>query len=240
MSKTLLNGVNEVLKRVQIVSESNLLTSLTNSGKQVFIDLAVQAWREATQQVFSKANVMMPNQGKEGSVTLVAGTRAYTLASDLVQIRWPLHDETNGQYIVEYPGGYEELRNSQNFPANYTGLPLQGAISPIDAKLYLDYIPTSSEAGYVYKYFYWKATDLVTYDDVFPFDDDVFWALVPVVSDIWRMMQQNKTSDGYTKLSYGRAIRMLKKHPPSDTWISRRAVPNTSPLGFDPFDDRKY
>lgn len=240
MSKTLLNGVNEVLKRVQIVSESNLLTSLTNSGKQVFIDLAVQAWREATQQVFSKANVMMPYQAESDSITLVSGTRTYSLASDLIQIRWPLHDETNGQYISEYPGGYEELRNSQNFTANYTGLPLQAAISPIDGDLYLDYIPTSGEAGYSYTYFYWKATDLNVATDTFPFDDDVFWALVPVVSDIWRMMQQNKQNGSFVKLSYGRAIRMLKRNPPSNTWISRRAISGTSPLGYDPFDDRKY
>lgn len=235
--KTLLNGVNEVLKRVQIVSESNLLTTLTHSGKQVFIDLSVQAWNEAVDQLYSKANIMTPQQAAEGRITLVANKRKYSLEDDLIQLIWPLQDETNGQYIEEYQGGYEELRHSQSIPANYPGLPSYGAISPIDGELYLDRVPTVDEAGLVYKYLYWRDTVLENASDVFPFGDGVFRALVPVVAEIWRLMQQNKYSKEMAKMSYGRALRMVREQIADSTWITRPVKSSTSPLGFDPFTE---
>jgi hypothetical protein len=180
MAKTLLNGVNEVLKRASIISENSLLTSLTNSGKQVFIDLAVQAWGEAVDQIYSKARIKMPNQAEESNITLVASKRTYSLATDLVQLSWPLHEETQGLFINKYPGGYEELRHVLTQPGNYTGQPTSGAISPIDGDLFIDMLPTSSEAGYEYKYTYWKDLTLSRASDQFPFSDTVFRAFVPV------------------------------------------------------------
>lgn len=237
MSKTLLNGVNEVLKRVSVIDSNNELSSLTNSGKQVFIDLAVQAWNEAVDHIFSKANVMKPYQGAEDSITLVAGTRTYSLASDLIQIRWPLQDETNGLYINEYPGGYEELRHSSPQPSNMTGTPFMGAISPIEKELYLSSLPTSTDAGNVYKYLYWRDTVLVSSTDVFPFDDAVFRAMIPVVSEIWRLMRQNKFVSGLVKINYGTALRMIKQQPPNQFYVKRTGVVNMGALGFDPLGD---
>jgi len=234
--KTLLQGTNEVLKRVQIVSENNLLTSLTNSGKQVFIDLAIQAWNEAVDQLYSKAKTLKPYQAEEDLITIVSGQRVYSLPDDLIQMRFPLHEETEGLYLEEYPGGYEELRNIQSQPANYTGLPLSAAISPIEKELYLDRIPGSSEAGFKYKFFYWRDTVLEKASDTFPFDDGVFRALVPVVSEVWKLMQQNKFNSGTVKLSYGRALRMVKQTPADRTYIKRNVNVNYGPLGFSPFD----
>lgn len=221
--------------RVNLVSSNNKLTSLTSSGKQTFIDLAVQAWNEAVDQLYSLSEIMMPKQGAEDQITLVSGTRSYGLADDLIQIRWPLQNETDGDYIYEFKGGYEKLRHIEPQPANYTGEPCFAAISPIDKQLYLDYIPTSSEAGDVYKYLYWRDTVLQYANDVFPFDDSVFRAMVPVVAEIYRLMRQNKYVSGMVDKSFGRAIRMVKSTPQDTKYINRDGGYTAGPLGWDPY-----
>ena len=233
--KTLLNGINEVLKKVSIINSNTLLTSLTNSGKQVFIDNAVQAWNEVTDQLYSKDDILRPYQGAEDSITLVAGTRTYGLPDDLIQLRWPLHEETQGVYIYEYEGGYEELRQILVQPANYTGQPLSAAISPIEKELFIDMIPTSTEAGYKYTFLYWRDTVLERATDQFPFDDGVFRAMVPAVSEVWKRNQHNRFDDNMFKASFGRALRMVKQQPENPTYIKRHGKYQVGPLGYDPF-----
>jgi len=241
--KTLLDGVNEVLKRVSIISENNILTSLSNSGKQVFIDITKQAWNESVDQLYSKARVMKPKQGAESSIVLVQGVREYALATDLIQIRWPLHEEQKGYYIEEYKGGYEELRNIQTQPASFTGQPFFAAMSPIDDMIYIDRSPTAEVAGFTYVYFYWRDTVLDNAIDIFPFNDGVFRALVPYVAEVYKINQkgikgstaaqvQNKTMTQ----AFGRALRMVKQIPDDRTYIKRHGGRNPGPLGHSPFE----
>ena len=234
----LLNGVNDVLKKVHVISETRLLSSLTNSGKQTFIDNAVQSWGEAVDQLYSKANIMKPKQAEEDSITLIAGQRSYDLPCDLVQIRWPLHEEDEGFYINKYPGGYEELKNIQSQPDNYTGHPSTAAISPIDGTIYIDSVPTSSEAGYVYKFQYWKDLTLSKAGDLFPFSNTVYRAMIPVVAELWKFNMNQRTSSDVSKINYGRAVRALKQEPADTAWIKRGGnAYSTSPLGYDPFTE---
>ena len=52
MAKTLLDGVNEVLKRVSLIQGDNaILTDLTDSSRQVYIDVAVQVWNESVDEI---------------------------------------------------------------------------------------------------------------------------------------------------------------------------------------------
>jgi len=236
--KTLLDGVNEVLKRVQVISETNILTTLTDSGKQTFIDLAVQAWNESVDQIYSKAKKMRPRQGEEDYITLIENKRSYSLPCDLVQIRWPLHEETQGLYIHEYPGGYEELRNIQTQPANYTGSATFAAIDPIQGDLYLNRVPLAGDAGEVYRFFYWKDLGLALESDQFPFSDTVFRAMVPVVAEVWRFYQNNRFTTDVAKVNYGRAVRALLQQPRQTAWVKRYGGQIvTNPLGQNPFDD---
>ena len=236
MSKKLIDGVNDVLKRAQIVNSNNQLTSLTNSGKQVFIDCAVQSWGEAVDQIYSKAKLQMPNQAEEDSITLVSGVREYDLPCDMVQIRWPLHEETEGRFINKYPGGYTELKNALVQPANYTGQPTAGAISPVDGTLFIDMLPSASEAGNEYKFTYWKDLTLSKANDVFPFSDTVFRALVPVVTEVWKYYQNNRYTNEIAKVNYGRAVRALRQEPRDTSWITRPGGQiMTNPLGKDPY-----
>lgn len=231
MPKTLLNGVNQVLIKAQIVSSKKLLSSLTNSGKQVFIDQAVQAWNEAIDQLYYSAGQSKPDQSASATITLVDGQRRYPFSLDMVRLKWPLHDETQGQYIDAYPGGYERLRKEQSHPSNYTGQPQLGVIMPDNGELYLDRIPTSAEAGRVYTYLYDKELELANEDDLMPFNNPVFRAMVPVVTELYRAYKNNKRDEKVIKMSYGRAARLLNKAPSAQSWICRRSGMS----GFDPF-----
>jgi len=236
MSKKLIDGVNDVLSKALVLKSTNRLTSLTNSGKQGFIDNAIASWNEAVDEIYSKSKVLRPDQGSEDTITLVTGVREYELPCDLIQIRWPLQDETNGRFIHDYKGGYEELRHLLVQPDNYTGQPTMGAISPVDSSLYIDMIPTSTENGAIYTYFYWKDTGMTRATDVFPFSDVVYRALVPVVAELWRWNAGQSRDESLIKKNYGRAVRALKKEPVEEVWIKRRgSTIQTSPLGHDPY-----
>ena len=118
MAKTLLNWTNEVLKRTNHLTETNLLSTLSDSGKQVFIDTAVQAANEILDDLYTGAGKPLPNILGESSITLVDADRDYALAADLVQLLWPMLDETNGRILAQYEPGYHQLIIDQKFPSH--------------------------------------------------------------------------------------------------------------------------
>jgi hypothetical protein len=191
MSKTLLDGVNDLLDRVGIIDANGTLASLSNQGKQLFIDLAVQIWNETVDDVCNMMGIPHVGETASSSITLSTGTREYSLPSDLVQIRWPLMDQTNGYYIWEYPGGYEEMRIDQSIPGDWSGLPLYAVINPTTNYLRTDRAPTSSENALVFNLLYDKDLVMDAYDDTFPFNDATYRALLPVVTEGWERRKRN-------------------------------------------------
>lgn len=233
---TLLDGVNYVLKKAKLVSgDAGELTSLTDSARQGWVDIIVQSWNETVEELYSVTEGSMPKELAENTITLVASDRDYALATDLVSLHWPLLDETNGQKIYEYNGGYLALVNTQPIPADHTGLPIYGAIRPTDGQLYLDKIPTSSEAGLVYKYRYEKDVSLSAADDSFPFENAVFRALVPAVTEIFNLHHRKEFNEGVYALSMGRAARFLSKIQPRKSYLPGRIKNNPSGVAY-PFD----
>jgi len=233
MAKTLLNCTNEVLKRVRIIQgESAILTSLTDSARQHFIDVAVQVWNEEIDSLYSMSKQPKPSEVTEGTITLVTSDRDYSLPTDLVQIRFPLVDQTNGQYITEYDGGYEAIFATQAYPANYTGLPTTGSIRPSDGQLYLDRIPTSEYNGRVYTYMYDKDLSMTLLTDTVPFTDAVFRAMVPAVAETWRRALQKDYDPVIRDESMSRAAQLFNMTPRKDNW----GLTRSSSDGFDPLN----
>ena len=103
MAKTLLNGVNEVLKKVDIIDEdAGLLVTLSDSARQTFIDLAVQVINEVLDELYSITKKSKPKQLKESTITLATNKQAYGLNSSLVTLRreYRLIDENNNHFIT--------------------------------------------------------------------------------------------------------------------------------------------
>lgn len=221
MAKTLLNAVNDILKRTgRIAGDSGELDSLTDSARQKWIDNAVQVVNEGIEELYSSSGVPLPNEQAEGTITLAANTRAYTLASDLVQLRWPFIDKTNNQYLTEYPGGYDAML--VNDPEqDDTGLPHWGAIRPTDGKLHLDRDPTSVEAGRVYTYQYDKDISLSLAADTFPFSDAVYRGMLPAWVQLWERDNNNEFDNALFRASIGRAARLITQLQPREHYNPR-------------------
>lgn len=230
MSKTLLDGLNEVLKAVNVIQgDSGLLTTLTDAGRQVYIDAAIRLWNETVDEIYSQVNESKPNQMAEATITLATGDRDYDLNASLIRLHFPLINEANGYLIEEYGGEYLDMMVEQS-SGTYTGRPCQALIRPTDGALYLDRSPTSAENGLVYKYRYDKELVLTAADDEFPFNDAVFRALVPAVAERWKLDQNRTITEGVYRASMGRAARFLIQKPQRNSWLSSVS------RGFDPYE----
>jgi len=229
---TLLNGVNEALKRLQIINSD--LSTLTSGGKQIPINIAIQVWNELVDELYSLSSEPFPEELASSSITLTASDRDYSLASDLNQLRYPLIDQTNGDYITEYPGGYLQMVVDQTIPSDYTGLPQNASIRETDGELYLDRIPTSTESGKVFTYWYDKDLELTLLTDTFPFKDVVFRALVPAATELIKSQMQNKFSRTAFDKSISRAAKYLTQKQERESWLPKRSnAINTDPLNAD-------
>lgn len=218
MAYTFLQAVVKTLERVGVVQGTNPLTSLTDSGRQNDIDVAVQVWNEAIQQLYSVSNKTFSKEGGSSTITLATGTREYTLPTDLEQIIWPLIEETNGYEIYAYAGGYNQMRKDQPQPASWTGRPLFAAINPINGMLRVDTAPESGDNGLAYVIFYDKRLSMSAAADLFPFSDTVVDALVAVTAELWRRSNDQPSDAGILSTSLGRAARYLTQNKMRTRW----------------------
>lgn len=218
---TLLQAVNEILKRTgEIAGENQEFSNLTNDARQRAIDVAVQVINEGMDELYSTTGLPHPKEQAEDTITLVAGDRDYALASDLVQLRFPLIDKSNNHYIFEFAGGYNRLL-IHDPEQDDTGLPHYGVISPVDGQLYLDRAPTSNDAGRVYTYQYDKDLSLSDSADTFPFPDAVFRAMVPAWVQLWKREMRNEFDGDLFNANMGRASRFLMQKHPRTHWSPR-------------------
>ncbi|MCH8136503.1 MAG: hypothetical protein IIB77_11035 [Proteobacteria bacterium] len=234
MAKTLLNGVNELLKKVNIIDEdAGIFTTLSDSANQTFIDLAVQSINETVDELYSVSRRPKPKQLAESTITLVADDQDYALETDLIRIHrdFGLIDETNTRFItILDEDGYRQLIIA-DMGQDDTGLPHLAAIRPTDGELFLDRKPTSAEVGLIYKYRYDKDLVLSAADDAFPFTDTVFRALISAAAELWRFHKHGEFAQGLFNASLARAARYLSKINERTSWQPGRNAGNiTDPM----------
>lgn len=224
MAKTLLNGVNDVLKRLgDIKGNSGNLASLDNTEIQVKIDLAVQAWNEVVLELFSLSDEPVPNELGEQTITFATGVREYALNSDVVSLRFPFINSTTGHRVYEYDGGFLEMLDEQYISANYTGLPSQVAVKP-NGNLYFDRVPTSTENGKTVVVYYDKSNIVTSADDVFPFIDAIYHHLIPCVAELVKQGRDSQSLASYEvsqkKFNHNMCLAAdkLRKLPRLKTW----------------------
>lgn len=221
MAKTLLNAVNEILKRLSLIAgDSGTLTSLTDSARQPAIDIAVQVINEAVDRMYYTSNLSMPSGQAEDTITLLTGVRTYPLAADLVRLRYPFIDRVNTQHLFEFKGGYNQILLFDP-EQDDVGLPHFGAINPVDAQFYVDRAPQAEDAGRVYFYQYDKNLSLELAADLFPFTDAVFRALVPAWVQLWKRERRNQFDVALFSSGMGLASRLLTKKLIRSSWSPR-------------------
>lgn len=212
MAKTLLNSVNDMFKLASLTAgDQDALTSLTDSARQHDIDACVLALNQTIDELYSSSEVPMPEQRAESTITLVTGTRAYSLATNYNRLHWPFIDKNNSNYIYEY-SSYDDLlvRDPEQ---DDTGLPTYGVIRPNDSKLYLDVAPTAVENGAIYTYQYDKDLELSAASDQVPFNNVVYRAVIPAAFQVWKRERRAEFDEGLYRAHLGRASRLLTLVP---------------------------
>lgn len=221
MSKTLLNAVNEIFKRVNVIAgDATALTTLTDSARQHPIDVAIQVINEGIDELYSYTQEGLPQQQAESTITLAIGTREYSLATDLIRLHFPLIDRTNGQYIVQFPGGYDDMLE-WDLQQNQTGQPMYAAISPINGKLRVEVAPSSSVNGRIYTYEYEKDLVLANASDAVPFGNVVFRSMVPAWVQLYKREMQGEFDQPLYASGIGRASRYMSELEPRPSYSSR-------------------
>lgn len=221
MAKTLLDGVNDVLKRVGLISGiSGEIASLTDSAHQVAIDSAVQMWNEAIAELYTTSGEQFSNQSSESTITLLEGQRAYTLPTNMVRMEFPLIDKTNSQFIYEWEGEYQDFLISDP-EQDDSGLPVWAVIRPTDGRLFLDREPTANDAGRVYTYQYERDLSLVLATDTMPFSDSVYVSMVPVVAEFYSKERKNSFDPDAVNRNFSRAGRQLRQVMPNTSYNPR-------------------
>lgn len=221
MAKTLLNGVNELLKRVnEVAGDAAALTTLVDSARQHPIDISVQVINEGIGKLYTVPGMVLPKRQASSTITLVTATRAYVLASDMVTLHWPMIDRTNGQFLEQYPGGYDAML-IDDLEQDDTGLARYATIRPTDGYLYLDAAPTSEENGRVYTYQYDKDLALAAAADTMPFNDAAFRAMVPAWVQLYKREMRNEFDGDLYKVALGEAARLVSQIPPRDSYSPR-------------------
>lgn len=221
MAKALLDCVNEVFKRVNnIQGDAAALTTLTDSARQHPIDVTIQVINEGIDELYSHSHLSLPKQQEQGTITLTNGARSYTLASDLIEMQFPLIDRTKTTFIWKYPGDYNDLLLIDP-EQDDTGLPWWAVVSPIDGSLYMNVTPTATEAGRVYTYQYQKDLVLVNATDNVPFNNEVFRAMVPAWTQLYKREMRNEFDQALYLMAIGRAARALTEIVPRTSYNPR-------------------
>lgn len=222
MAKTLLDGVNEVFKRANLIAgDAAALTTLTDSARQHPIDIAIQVINEGIDELYSSSHLSMPNEQAQSTITLATGTREYSLATDLVELLFPLIDRANTQFIAKFPGTYNDMLELDP-EQDDTGLPWWAIINPVDGKLYMNVIPTAAENGKVYYYQYERDLSLALATDAMPFNNAVFRAMVPAWTELYKKGMRQDFDGDIFKLSIGRASRFLSEVESRQSYSPRR------------------
>lgn len=240
MTKTLLEGVNDLLKRLSLIQgDSGELTTLTSGAFQNAIDVSVQIFNEIVVDAYTMCEMPLPSQLKESDITLATGDRDYSLPADFVEIYWPLHNTTDGYYISEYTGGWLDLVNSQPQPANFTGRPTLAAISPVDNTIYMDRIPTANENGEVYKLRYSRKFTLAEAADTFPFNDAIYEAMIPAAKELYARDKEKDFKSDLFDFHFSRMLRLLNPNQPQRSYGTLRQVIVNPTDPYDSSDARR-
>jgi len=235
VARTFLQAVNLTLRRIGMVDAD--LTTFTDSARQTEVDVVLQAWNEVIDDLQDLG--VFATAVAEGSITLVAGTKTYAVASDFDGIaadssgRPIMRDETNGRTIWEYEGGWDRMRRDQLVPGNYSGTPTSWAIDPTTGNFEFNTAPASADAGNIYKYVYSKRINLASTTDTFPFLDDAIDTVIRAVIEIYNRDRKGGWEKGAAPQTAGirqynralaRAARKIARVPPHDSYGPRHGA----------------
>ncbi len=232
MPRTLLEGVNDVLVRLNKVAANQLLTSFTDDEAlriQNDVFKVIDLWNQAIQVAYMMGlqpveNGADPGQYLRGTgensfplqrgkteIVLKIGDREYDLPSDCERVIYPLMELEQGYKISHYEGGYEALRQIQNIPSRNKGAPQWAVINPVTGKLRLNNEPDDTAVPRTYTLEYEKTLSFENETDQFPFQENAYRAFIPIVMGLYRLENNNRPLDQVFAPEFAQVCKHLRR-----------------------------
>lgn len=169
---TFLEAVNRVLRLNGIIrGDTDTVATFTDTAHNATLNLAIVAIQDELGDLIS--DKMIPYEMGAGTITLVSGTRTYSLASDFVRFygKGFFYDSTRNWEVFEYDGGRENLQLEIPNYKTTSGTPISWYWEPGPTKVVGFYqVPNSS--GGVYSYDYEASVMVTDSTDTMPFHND--------------------------------------------------------------------
>lgn len=179
MSVTFLGAVNRILRISGILrGDTDAITSFADVQHGATVQLAIISIQSTLTDLTTFYD--FPQERSSSSITLVAGQRLYTLATDFIQF-WTsnqfLYDAVQNNHLFEFSGGERRLaREVYDYQsvATQSGYPTWWYnVEGLTQTIGLFSIPNSNYAGRVLTYDYERDVIPVNATDLMPFIRDI-------------------------------------------------------------------
>ena len=192
-----LAGVNRILRANGIIrGDTDTLASFSDTAHNSTSQLAQIAIQTEITELSSKSN--FPYQHKTtGTLTMVAGTRTYALATDFIQL-WGrpafFYDAASQFTILTYPGGENRLRTDIQTYRTDPGYPLFFYFELSTSQEVSFYpVPSTTYNGLVLIYDYSAAVNVLVETDTLPLQTtDQSYAFVDMASRRFKFLFEGK------------------------------------------------
>lgn len=146
-----LAAVNRVLRLNAVIrGDSDLVSTFSDTAHNATLNLAIVAIQDELGDLV--ADRLIPYELASGTVTIVAGTPTYALASDFIRLYGRAFFLNGTREIFEYPGGREKLQVEIPNYQTVQGTPNWWYFEPASTKKVGFYQVPNAAATYTYDY----------------------------------------------------------------------------------------
>lgn len=173
MATTFLQAVNRILRLNAVIrGDTDTVSSFSDTQHNASLNLAIVATQNELIRLVSD-RLIPAERVTSGTITTVANTRTYTLASDFTRFYGNPHfyDSSANRQIYEWPGGLEKLQIEIYTYATDTGSPDWWYWEPGDTKQ-VGFFQIPSDSGTVLSYEYEGSVLISLVTDNLPFHND--------------------------------------------------------------------
>lgn len=205
VNMTFLEAINRILRVTTVMQwDDDNITSFTQNQHAATISLARQAVQHVVNDLTTD-RFLFPEDAQD-HLTMVTGTRTYSLASDFVRLQgkepWfhrlegAIGTQADGRFLAKYPGGEDALKKEVPQYTHQQGTP-QWYYFTDDQEIGIYPIPESADNGAVYRYDYQKDTMPESESDSLPvYNDAQGYAFVDAAARVFTFLWTTQPVDG--------------------------------------------
>ena len=188
---TFIDGVNRLLRSASIIrGDDDAITTFSDTQHSADIQLAQIAIQDEITEIISER--MIPYEHTTNTISLVTGTRQYSLASGFIRFfgKPSFYDSTTNVRIYEYNGGEQALIDHDYQYKTTTGTPMYFYWNNTTSKSVAFYnIPDSTWNSRSLSYDYEQSVMVSVTTDTLPFhNNEEYYAFIAMATRRFQFM----------------------------------------------------